>query len=171
MVVLLLGLALVTQAQQKSERAPRIGVLTFTRLTAGFQEPFRQGLREHGYVEGQNLLIEWRAAEGRPERATALATELVHLKVDVIVANLTPAVQAAKNATSTIPIVMASAGDPVGTGFVAKPGPARRQHHGHDGHLSRVVGEASGPTSRTRPEAHSGRLVGECLESIRQVAG
>jgi putative tryptophan/tyrosine transport system substrate-binding protein len=118
-VVLLLGLALVTHAQPKTERAPRIGVLTFTRLTAGFQEPFRQGLREHGYSEGQNILIEWRAAEGRPERAAALAEELAHLKVDVIVANLTPAVQAAKNATRTIPIVMASAGDPVGTGFVA----------------------------------------------------
>jgi ABC transporter substrate binding protein len=94
-------------------------VLTFTRMTGALQEPFRQGLRDHGYVEGQNILVEWRAAEGRPDRAKALAVELAQLKVDVIVANLTPAVQAAKNATSTIPIVMASAGDRVGTGFVA----------------------------------------------------
>ena len=114
-----LGVALVTEAQQPAGNVPRIGVLTFTQMTVALQEQFRQGLREHGYVEGQNILVEWRAADGRPERAQALAVELVQLKVDIIVANLTPAVQAAKNATSTIPIVMASAGDPVGTGFVA----------------------------------------------------
>ena len=121
---LLLGAGLPVQAQQP-EPVRRVGVLTFTQLTPALQEPLRQGLREQGYVEGQNLLIEWRAADGRPERAKALAQELVGLKVDVIVANLTPAVQAAKEATSTIPIVMASAGDPVGTGFVkslARPG-------------------------------------------------
>lgn len=116
---LLFGATLVADAQPKTEKVPRIGVLTFTRLTAAFQEPLRQGLRDHGYVEGQSILIEWRAAEGRPDRANALAAELVQMKVDVIVANLTPAVQAAKNATGTIPIVMAAAGDPVGTGFVA----------------------------------------------------
>jgi len=121
---LLLGVALPAQAQQPVA-ARRVGVLTFTQLTPALQEPFRQGLRDQGYVEGQNLLIEWRAADGQPERAKALAQELVGLKVDVIVANLTPAVQAAKEATSTIPIVMAAAGDPVGTGFVkslARPG-------------------------------------------------
>jgi len=114
----------VSEAQQ-SEKLPRIGVLTFTQMAPAFQEPLRQGLREHGYVEGQSILIEWRAAEGRPDRAKALARELVELKVDIIVANLTPAVQAAKEATSTIPIVMAAAGDPIGTGFVvslARPG-------------------------------------------------
>jgi len=123
-LVLLLGGALPAEAQQP-EPVRRVGVLTFTQLTPALQEPLRQGLRDQGYVEGQNLLIEWRAADGRPERAKALAQELVGLKVDVIVANLTPAVQAAKEATATIPIVMASAGDPVGTGFVkslARPG-------------------------------------------------
>jgi putative tryptophan/tyrosine transport system substrate-binding protein len=122
--VLLVGTALPAQAQQPVA-VRRVGVLTFTQLTPALQEPLRQGLRDQGYVEGQNLLIEWRAADGRPERAKALAQELVGLKVDVIVANLTPAVQAAKEATATIPIVMASAGDPVGTGFVkslARPG-------------------------------------------------
>ncbi|HEU5192201.1 MAG TPA: ABC transporter substrate-binding protein [Methylomirabilota bacterium] len=123
-VSLLLAPALPAQAQQPVA-ARRVGVLTFTQLAPTLQEPLRQGLRDQGYVEGQNLLIEWRAADGRPERAKALAQELVGLKVDVIVANLTPAVQAAKEATATIPIVMASAGDPVGTGFVkslARPG-------------------------------------------------
>lgn len=71
----------------------------FTPMTKAFQEGFRQGLREHGYVEGQNITVEWRSAEGRTERANALAAELVRLKVGVIVAEFTPAVQAAKNAT------------------------------------------------------------------------
>ena len=124
-ILLVVG-ALAAQAQQPP-RVPRIGVLTFTRMAAPLQEAFRQGLRDHGYVEGDNILVEWRAAEGQPDRARALAIELVNLKVDVIVANLTPAVQAAKDATRTIPIVMSSAGDPVRTGFVAPPtrSPAR----------------------------------------------
>ena len=104
------------EAQQSM---PRIGVLTSTQMTGAFQRAFRQGLRDHGYVEDRNIVVEWRAADGRIERANALAAELVRLKVDVIVAVFTPAVQAAKQATSTIPIVMAPAGDPVRTGFVA----------------------------------------------------
>jgi putative ABC transport system substrate-binding protein len=104
--LLLLATPLTAWAQQQVARVPRIGVLISTPMTAAFQEGFRQGLRDHGYVEGQNILVEWRASEGRPDRAEALARDLVRLKVDVIVAMLTPAVQAAKNATSTIPIVM-----------------------------------------------------------------
>jgi putative ABC transport system substrate-binding protein len=139
----------VSEAQQQSEKLPRIGVLTFTQVTAGFQEPLRQGLRDHGYVEGQNILVEWRAAEGRPDRARALALELVQLKVDVIVANLTPAVQAAKEATSTIPIVMAAAGDPVGTGFVAS--------------LARPGGNITGMTGI------SAELAGKRIELLREL--
>jgi putative tryptophan/tyrosine transport system substrate-binding protein len=116
-------LALLTpfavRAQQPAGHVPRIGVLMFTPMTKAFQEGFRQGLREHGYVEGQSIVVEWRSAEGRTDRANALAAELVRLKVDVIVAEFTPAVQAAKSATQTIPIVMAPAGDPVATGLVA----------------------------------------------------
>src|SRR4030095_6727326 len=115
---LTLGVSLAAHAQQ-AEKVRRIGVLTFTQMSASLQEPLRQGLREHGYVEGQTLLVEWRPADGRPERAKTLAQELVRLNVEVIVANLTPAVQAAKEATGTIPIVMASGGEPAGTGFVA----------------------------------------------------
>jgi putative ABC transport system substrate-binding protein len=114
----LLAAPLVAQAQQAS-KVPRVGVLTTTPTTAILQEAFRQGLRDHGYIEGQNILVEWRAAEGRADRAKVLAVELVGLKVDVIVAIFTPAVQAAKDATSTIPIVMAPAGAPVATGLVA----------------------------------------------------
>jgi putative ABC transport system substrate-binding protein len=80
--------------------------------------PFRQGMRELGYVEGKNLVIEWRSAEGKNERLPGLATELVNLKVDVIVTAGTPATIAAQKATTTIPIVMGSVADPVGNGFI-----------------------------------------------------
>jgi len=88
-------------------------------------EAFRQGLRELGYVEGQNIVIEYRYADEKAERLPDLAAELVNLKVNVIVSGGTLAPLAAKQATSTIPIVLAAAGDPVGTGLVtnlAKPG-------------------------------------------------
>lgn len=91
----------------------------FNPMARDFQEGFLENLRDHGYIDGQNILVEWRMAAGRTDRAQALAEELVRLKVNVIVAVTTPAVQAAKNAARTIPIVMAAAGDPVGTGFVA----------------------------------------------------
>ena len=81
--------------------------------------PFRQGLRELGWVEGQNIVIDLRIAESRFDRLPDLAAELVRLKVDVIVATPTPAVVAAKNATGTIPIVMIGVGDPVGLGLIA----------------------------------------------------
>jgi putative ABC transport system substrate-binding protein len=84
-----------------------------------------QGLRELGYEEGKNLIIEWRFAEGNDERLAMMATELVKLKVDLIVAVASPAIRAARKATSTIPIVMPLTGDPVGSGFavsLARPG-------------------------------------------------
>ncbi len=87
--------------------------------------PFRQGMRELGHVEGKNLVIELRSAEGNNERLPDLATELVNLKADVIVTGGTPATRAAQKATTTIPIVIGTAGDPVASGFVkslARPG-------------------------------------------------
>ena len=114
--------AAVANAQQ-SKKVPRIGFLSAA-LVEPLREAFRQGLRELGYVEGQNIAIEWRHSEGRVEGLPALATELVRLKVDVIVAGGTPALLAAKDGTKTLPIVMCL-GDPVREGFVtslARPG-------------------------------------------------
>jgi len=119
-----LAAPLVAEAP-RADQGPRIGVLTFIPTTKAFQEEFRQGLREHGDVEGQHSVVEGRSAAGSIARAPPLARELVRLKVGVIVAACTPAVHAAKNATQTIPIVMAPAGDPVATGLVprrARPG-------------------------------------------------
>jgi putative ABC transport system substrate-binding protein len=118
----LLAAPLAAEGQQAGKVA-RIGRLELS--SAGTDEAFRQGLRELGYVEGQNVVLEYRFAEGKAERLPDLAAELVSLKVDIIVAGGTPAPLAAKHATSTIPIVMAAAGDPVRTGLVAslaKPG-------------------------------------------------
>ena len=111
--------ALIAEAQQPVAKMPRVGVLMFRPVTQTAQAAFSQGLREHGYVEGKNIVVEWRSAEGRPERASKLAEELVHLNVSVIVAEFTPCVQAAMIATSKIPIVMAPAGEPVTSGLVA----------------------------------------------------
>ena len=116
----LLAAPLAAEAQPPG-KVPRIGVLVVaTRSFFSTRiESFRQGLRELGYVEGKNVLIEYRYAEGKLDLLPALASELVQLKVDVIVTASPPGVQAAKNATSTIPIVFAAIGDPVGGGFVA----------------------------------------------------
>ena len=116
----LLGAPLAAAAQQPP-KIPRIGYLGPTSPSAGvrFLESFRQGLRELGYVEGQNIFIDYRWAEGRPDRFPALAGELIHLRVDVIVTYSNAAVAALQQATRTIPIVVAAMGDPVGSGFVA----------------------------------------------------
>src|SRR5262245_49602179 len=124
-VVLALGLfvaPLEGQAQQSQPaNLPRIGYLFLQPFSASAhpRDAFRQGLRELGYAEGQNIAIEFRNAEGRPERLLDLATELVRLKVDVIVAAPEASVEAAKHATKAIPLVMAVSFDPVGRGFVA----------------------------------------------------
>ena len=107
---------------QQQGKAWRVGFLSQRHVnfldSDYYYGPFTLGMRELGYVEGQNLVIEWRSAEGNNERLPGLATELVNLKVDVIVTAGAPATSAARNATTTIPIVMGSTGDPVGSGFV-----------------------------------------------------
>jgi putative ABC transport system substrate-binding protein len=106
---------------QRTGKIWRLGVLETIppALNAANFDALREGLRTRGYVEGKNLVIEYRSADGRTERFAELAAELIRLKVDVIVTRGTPAVQAAKRATATIPIVMAASGDPLGTGVVA----------------------------------------------------
>jgi putative ABC transport system substrate-binding protein len=112
---------------QQQGKVWRVGFLwpTPASLSSQNANAFLQGMHELGYVEGKNLVIEWRFADGKLERLPGLAAELVQLKVDVIVAVASPAIGAAQKATTTIPIVMAITGDPVGSGFVkslARPG-------------------------------------------------
>ena len=105
---------------QQAKKSPRIGVLSSRLGPLPTREgAFQEGLRRLGYVEGQSITIEYRYAEENLDRLPDLVAELVHSKVDVIVAVSTPAIEAAKNATKTIPIIMAGVSDPVGTGFVA----------------------------------------------------
>jgi putative tryptophan/tyrosine transport system substrate-binding protein len=108
---------------QQVAKVPRIGYMVTGSLASPEQgalvESFRQGLRERGYVEGRNIVIEYRAADGKIERFTELAADLVRLNLDLIVANNTPAALAAKQATTTIPIVVPVMGDPVRDGLVA----------------------------------------------------
>jgi putative tryptophan/tyrosine transport system substrate-binding protein len=128
-IPLALGLVLVPHPieAQQAGTVPRVALFT---LGLAGQGPgrladFKEGLRQLGYVEGRNLALEVRSAEGNSERLPGLATELVRLKVDVIVAGSSDAIRAAQDATKTIPIVMVVASDPVGAGFVgslARPG-------------------------------------------------
>src|SRR5260370_23770455 len=114
-----LSVPLVAEAQQPTQIV-RIGWLGGSSpIIPSVLEGFRQGLRELGYVDGQNMTIEYRFAEGRMERFLGLAAELVRLHVDIIVASSVPAALAAKEATKTIPIVVPVAGAPVETGLVA----------------------------------------------------
>jgi putative ABC transport system substrate-binding protein len=144
----LLASPLAAEAQQAA-KVPRIGYLS-PNLAAlpHVPEAFRQGLRDLGYVEGRNVVIETRDGEGKPDRLPALAAELVALKVDVLVAGSTIAALAAKQATRTLPIVFAAAGDPVQSGLVTS--------------LSRPGGNVTG-LSLLAPE-----LVGKRLELLTQ---
>jgi putative tryptophan/tyrosine transport system substrate-binding protein len=122
----LLALRFPVEAQQ-TKNVPRIGFLGFTSLSgiAARIEAFRRGLRELGYVDGKNIVIEYRYAEGKLDRLSELAAELVRLKVDVIVTSGPSVTRAVKEATTTISIVMGFDTDPVGNGFVtslARPG-------------------------------------------------
>ena len=150
-ITLLLGglFSPVAAEAQQAAKVTRIGYLVGN-LAVGPHLPkaFRQGLRDLGYVEGPNLVIEIRDAEGKLERLPALAAELVALKVDVILAGSTPHALAAKQATRTLPIVFAAADDPVGSGLVTS--------------LARPGGNVTG-LSLLAPE-----LVGKRLELLKQ---
>ena len=114
----------VTAEAQQPGKVSRIGFLSTLSFSAMADriETFRQGLLELGYVEGKNIVIEWRYADDRPDRVSELAAELVRLKVDTIVTGGNSATQAAKKATNSIPIVMTRASDPIASGFVVSLG-------------------------------------------------
>ncbi len=126
LVIVMVGAGVAAEAQQ-AKKVARIGVLRSGSPSsiASTEDAFRQGLRELGYVEGQNIVMEYRFAEGKRDRLPGLAAELVRLNVDILVVAGVSATEAARQATTTIPIVVGYAGDLVGTGLVAslaKPG-------------------------------------------------
>ena len=146
----LLAVPLAAEAQQAG-KVYRIGFI----LTAANQEVVHlakaldDGLRELGYVEGRNVVIERRSAGGEQERLPALAAELVRQKVDVIVTGSNPVIAAVKQATATIPVVMAVSRDPVGAGFIAS--------------LSRPGGNITGLANDPTPE-----ILGKTLELLKE---
>jgi putative ABC transport system substrate-binding protein len=155
-VVMLFAIDVIAEAQQPT-KVPRIGYLSLAAKPSPRDEAFVQGLRELGWVNGRNITIEYFWAANKAENLAALADDLVGLKVDLIVAQATPAVQAAKNATKTIPIVMGPNADPVGMGFVAS--------------LARPGGNITGMSS-IMPELASKRLglLRELLPKLSRVA-
>ena len=144
---LLAGAAAFPTAAYAQQRMPRVGVLTISGPDA--MGPFREALRDLGYIEGRTIQIEMRSAEGRLDRLPELAAGLVRDKVDVIVASQTPAVLAARNATRDIPIVMGAAGDPIATGLVTS--------------LARPEGNVTGLS------ATSAELAAKNLELVREI--
>ena len=143
-------LALRSTEAQQGGKTWRIGVLLSSVSPTGLKS-LRQGLGDLGYAEGRNLMIETRSADLKLDRLPELAIELVRLRVDVIVTSSTPAAQAAKAATTTIPIVMATGGDPIGAGLVAS--------------LARPGGNVTGLTHLAGPEMQV-----KLLELLREVA-
>ena len=152
-----LGLASAADAQQ-SASPRRIGVLLVISSPESIEaQAFRQGLREAGYAEGRHVVIEWRSANGDYARIPELAGDLVQREVDVIVVQTTPAAHAVKRATSSIPIVMAFAGDPVGSGLVAS--------------LARPGGNITGlSTMATELSAKRLQLLKEAMPRVARVA-
>jgi putative tryptophan/tyrosine transport system substrate-binding protein len=149
-VVIQLAVAVIAEAQQPA-KVPRIGILIGSSASANAAriEAFRQGLRELGYVEGKNFVIEFRSAEGKFDRLPDVAAELVRLKVDVILTTGPVINRPAQQATSTIPIVMGFDNDPVGNGFVAS--------------LARPGGNMTG-LSNLAPE-----ITGKQLELLKEI--
>jgi putative ABC transport system substrate-binding protein len=155
-LMLLLSALSVSAAAQQAKSVPKIGYLSRDLHPADSRAPaprnleaFQQGLRDLGYVEGKNIIIEYRYSDGRNERMPALAEELVRLKVEMIVADSIASARAAKKVTSTIPIVMASVGDPIVAGLASS--------------LARPGGNITGTTD------YSAALLGKRLELLKEV--
>ena len=153
-------IALCTSAEaQQPKKVPRIGYLTASSRATALPNTraFRDGLRQLGYIEDKNIVVEWRYADGQDERLRELAAELVSLNPDIIVTASTPAIRVVQQATQTIPIIMANVGDPVAQGFVAS--------------LARPGGNITGFTNFS-PDASTKRLelLKEVAPKISQVA-
>ena len=145
LILLTLAWNHVAEAQQP-HKIHRIGMVLGG---SPYVEAFREGLREHGYVEGKNVVVEYRYTEGKRERYSEFLAELVRLKVDVIIADGSGVAAAAKKTTSTIPIVMTFSTDPVGQGLISS--------------LARPGGNVTGLTSVT------GELGGKVLELLKRL--
>jgi putative ABC transport system substrate-binding protein len=157
LVVALLGAAVVAQAQP-APQGHRIGVLLHNGAPPGLLEAFREGLHELGYLEGKNIAIEVRDAAGKNERLSALVDDLLRLKVNVILAVNTPAAQAAKKATATVPVVITRIGDPVRAGLIAS--------------LARPGGNVTGLSfMHTELSAKRLELLRELLPGLSRVVG
>jgi putative tryptophan/tyrosine transport system substrate-binding protein len=128
LAAMLPALCASAEAQQPA-KVPRIGYLSDLSGASSPSPAFMQGLRDLGYVEGKNIDVVFRTPEGKSERYSDLAAELVRLNVDIIVVGGNTAIRAAKKTTSTIPIVMTHVGDPVGLGLVASLARPWRKHH------------------------------------------
>ena len=154
---MLLAVSFPVDAQQPAGKVPQIGFLTTgSRATEAPRiEAFRQGLRELGYVEGKNINIEYRYADGKLERLPELAEELVRLKVDILVASNATVAQAAKKSSATIPIVMAVSGAPLGDARIAGSGLVAS--------LARPGGNVTGLTN------YSAELLGKRVELLKDV--
>jgi putative ABC transport system substrate-binding protein len=149
LALLALGVMPTESKAQTSKRVPRVGILV-TANPEPFNSIFLEGLRRLGYVDGQNIKVEYRSADGKPAALAGMAAELVNMKVDLIVVNQTQAAHAAKAATNTIPIpIVMTAGDPVGTGLISS--------------LGRPGGNITGLSSTGTD------LAGKLLELIREV--
>ena len=166
--VVLLAVAVIVDAQQPA-KIPLIGYVSASgdpNTPGPLVEAFRQGLRDLGYIEGKNILVEYRYTEGKADRNPSLVAELVHLKVDVLVLGPRPAIHAAKQATKTIPIVMVTTQDPVEAGFVvslARPG-------GNITGLTRLTRELSGKRLELLKEAVPGMSrVGVILSATQTI--
>ena len=149
---MLLALSFRTDAQQPAGKVPRIGFLDSGSAAGPLVEAFRQGLRDLGYIETKNILVEYRFLEGKSDAPPRLVDELVQLKVDVLVLGPQPAIRAAKQSTKSIPIVMVTSQDPVAAGFVsslARPG-------GNITGLTRLTRELSGKRLELLKEAVPG---------------
>jgi putative ABC transport system substrate-binding protein len=157
-LVLLLYWAPLTAHAQQPAKVPRIGFLRPSLVSPCRNDPFAQGLRELGYVEGHNIVIEWRCADGTPAWARELAVELVQLPVDVFVAGAADGPLAAMQATRTIPIVFVAVADPVAMGLVAS--------------LARPGGNVTGVTNQVDLEFNAKRLqlLLEAVPSVTRVA-